>query len=163
MRVVPLLNKEGVFSMSGQFAHGFTTLEQEITCDRLPVAGKVPTWLSGILLRNGPAQFEVGPHNYRHWFDGLAMGHRFSFKNGEVSYANNFLQSPAYSMAKETGQISYGEYATDPCRSIFKRVISLFSSPELGSNTNVNISKLGERFVAFTETPLPEELENRPT
>jgi carotenoid cleavage dioxygenase-like enzyme len=134
-------------------------LEQEITCDRLPVEGKVPTWLAGSLLRNGPAQFEVGPHNYRHWFDGLAMLHRFSFKNGEVSYTNKFLQSPAYTKAKATGQISYGEFATDPCRSIFKRVSSVFSAPELGSNTNVNISKLGERFVALTETPLPIEFD----
>jgi len=145
--------------MSGQFAQGFTTLEQEITCDRLPVERKVPTWLSGSLLRNGPAQFEVGQHNYRHWFDGLAMLHRFSFKNGEVSYANKFLRSPAYTKAKETGKISSAEYATDPCRSIFKRVTSAFSPPELGRNANVNISKLGERFVAFTETPLPIEFD----
>jgi beta,beta-carotene 9',10'-dioxygenase len=145
--------------MAGQFPQGFTTLEQEITCDRLPVEGKVPIWLAGSLLRNGPAQFEVEQHKYRHWFDGLAMLHRFSFNNGEVSYANKFLQSPAYTKAKETGKISYAEYATDPCRSIFKRVTSAFSPPELGRNANVNISKLGERFVALTETPLPIEFD----
>ncbi len=141
--------------MAHQFAHGFSSLTQESTCDRLPVKGSVPEWLSGSLLRNGPAQFEVGAHTFRHWFDGLAMLHRFSFHHGEVSYANKFLQSPAYITAKETSKISYAEFATDPCCSIFKRVTSAFSPPLLGSNANVNISKMGESFVALTETPLP--------
>ncbi|HKV02636.1 MAG TPA: carotenoid oxygenase family protein, partial [Ktedonobacteraceae bacterium] len=152
-------HEEGVFIMAGQFARGFSTLTEEMTSDRLSVEGRVPVWLAGSLLRNGPAQFEVGPHKYRHWFDGLAMLHRFTFTQGQVSYANRFIQSPAYTKAKETGQISYGEFATDPCRSIFKRVTSVFSAPELGSNTNVSISKLGERFVALSETPLPVEFD----
>ncbi|HLZ62023.1 MAG TPA: carotenoid oxygenase family protein [Ktedonosporobacter sp.] len=143
--------------MSGQFAPGFTTQEHEITCDHLPVQGTIPPWLSGSLLRNGPAQFAVGQQAYRHWFDGLAMLHRFSFHNGAVSYANKFLQSPNYKKARETGQISYSEFATDPCRSMFKRLASAFSPDEPGSNANVNISKIGESFVALTETPLPIE------
>jgi len=152
-------HEEGVFTMASQFACGFSTLTEEMTSDRLSVEGSVPVWLAGSLLRNGPAQFEVGQYKYRHWFDGLAMLHRFTFNQGQVSYANRFIQSPAYTKAKETGQISYGEFATDPCRSIFKRVTSVFSAPELGSNTNVNISKLGERFVALTETALPVEFD----
>ena len=146
--------------MTRQFARGFSTLTEEMTADRLPVEGRVPNWLAGSLLRNGPTQFEVGPHKYHHWFGGLAMLHRFSFHQGQVSYANRFIQSPASTKAKETGQISYGEFATDPCRSMFKRVASVFAAPELGSNTNVNISKLGERFVALTETPLPIEFDH---
>ena len=145
--------------MTGPFAGGFSTLTEEITADCLPVVGHVPGWLAGSLLRNGPAQFEVGERKYRHWFDGLAMLHRFSFQEGQVSYANRFIESPAYTKARETGKISYGEYATDPCRSIFKRVTSAFAPPELGGNTNVNISKLGEGFVALTEVPLPIEFD----
>ena len=41
--------------------------------------GTPPAWLSGVLLRTGPAKFEVGNTAYRHWFDGLAMLHRFAF------------------------------------------------------------------------------------
>ena len=140
--------------MQNQFAQGFSTLQQEISCDCLPVQGKIPTWLSGSLLRNGPAQFVVGKQQYRHWFDGLAMLHRFAFDQGNVSYINKFLQSPDYKKVKETGKISYGEFATDPCRSIFQRITSAFS-PEFGANANVNISKVGEEFVALTEIPLP--------
>ncbi|GHO97970.1 15,15' beta carotene dioxygenase [Reticulibacter mediterranei] len=146
--------------MPEQFAQGFTTLKEEIACDSLPVQGSIPTWLEGSLFRTGPAQFEVGQQRYRHWFDGLAMLHSFSFQAGAVSYANKFLQSPAYKAAKETGKISFGEFATDPCRSIFQRVASAFSS-ESGANANVNISKMGEAFVALTEIPLPVEFDSR--
>ena len=78
--------------MTGSFEIGFTTLNQEIVCDALPVRGTLPSWLSGTLLRTGPAQFEVGHEHYRHWFDGLAMLHRFSFHAGTVSYATAFCR-----------------------------------------------------------------------
>lgn len=142
--------------MSGQFIHGLRTQAHEITLDRLPVQGTVPSWLTGSLLRNGPARFEVGKESYRHWFDGQAMLHRFSFQEGNVGYANRFIQSPSYKKAQETGKISFGEFATDPCRSLFQRVMSLFSKTS-SANTNVNISKIGSAFVALTEVPLPIE------
>ena len=40
----------------------------------------------------------------------------------------------------------YGEFATDPCRSLFQRVTAMFS-PAITDNANVNLVKLGERFV----------------
>src|ERR1700680_3931236 len=109
---------ETVARSQSKFKLGFTSLENEVSIDKLSVKGNIPMWLSGTLIRNGPAKFEVGNQNYRHWFDGLAMLHKFSFRNGEVSYANRFLESNAYKKAKETGKISFGEFATDPCRSI---------------------------------------------
>lgn len=140
--------------MDGHFQAGFTTLNEEVVRESLPVRGALPSWLSGMLLRTGPAQFEVEDHPYRHWFDGLAMLHRFSFQDGTVSYANRFLQSKTYLTNKEAGKITYGEFATDPCRSIFKRLVTAFTR-EISDNGNVNISKLGDDFVALTEVPLP--------
>jgi beta,beta-carotene 9',10'-dioxygenase len=140
--------------MAGGFQLGLRTLEHEIAVDRLPTRGTVPPWLKGTLLRNGPGKFEVGPHRYRHWFDGLAMLHRFSIAGGQVSYANKFLRSHAYQKAMETGRITYGEFATDPCRSLFNRVSNLFF-PEPADNGLVNIARMAGRFVALTESPLP--------
>ncbi|MGO8948793.1 MAG: carotenoid oxygenase family protein, partial [Ktedonobacterales bacterium] len=140
--------------MAGYFQIGFTTLNQEIVCDSLPVLGALPTWLSGTLLRTGPAQFEVGQEKYRHWFDGLAMLHRFSFNEGGVSYANSFLRGRTYRGNMEAGKITYPEFATDPCRSLFKRLATTFS-PHVSDNANVSISKVGEEFIALTEVPLP--------
>lgn len=133
---------------------GLQTLENERIIDSLVVEGDIPSWLTGSLLRTGPAKFEVGERSVNHWFDGLAMLHRFAFADGEVSYRNRFLESRAYLAAKEDGEISYSEFATDPCRSIFKRVQSIFS-PQISDNANVNLTRLGDQVVAMTETPLP--------
>jgi carotenoid cleavage dioxygenase-like enzyme len=144
--------------MINEFHLGFSTLEDEINIENLSVKGTIPNWLSGTLIRNGPAKFEVGKEKFRHWFDGLAMLHKFSFKEGKVAYANKFLESNAFKSATETGKISYKEFATDPCRSIFKRVSSMFST-KFTDNVNVNITKIANRFVAMTETPLPVEFD----
>src|ERR1051326_5301096 len=106
---------------------GFTTLQEEGTIDELPVRGELPPWLGGSLLRTGPAKFEVGAQAMRHWFDGLAMLHRFTIDGGRVSYGNRYLHSRSYRSAHEQGRMVYGEFATDPCRSLFKRVQALFS------------------------------------
>ena len=95
-----------------------------------------------------------------HWFDGLAMLHRFSFADGAVSYANRFLDTKAWRAAHDTGKIAYSEFATDPCRSLFQRVSAMFS-PKISDNANVNLVKLGERFIAMTETPIPGPVRRR--
>jgi len=147
--------------LAGSPGVGFTTLDSEHELARLPVEGELPEWLAGSLLRTGPAKFEVGEREMRHWFDGLAMLHRFSFAAGEVSYANRFLQSSAYRAASERGELAFGEFATDPCRSMFRRVQTLFSGGDASDNANVNVARLGERFVALTETPLPVQFDER--
>jgi carotenoid cleavage dioxygenase-like enzyme len=137
---------------------GFESLDSEVRVDSLPLTGTLPDWLVGSLLRTGPAKWEVGERTMSHWFDGLAMLHRFGFGDGSVSYASRFLETRAYRAAKETGEITYSEFATDPCRSLFQRVSSMFS-PKLSDNANVNLVELGERFVAMTETPIPVQFD----
>src|SRR3954463_4052357 len=139
--------------------HGFDSLEDETHLEGLPVTGELPLWLRGSLIRTGPAKWEVGERTVNHWFDGLAMLHSFSFGDGDVSYANRFLETRAYRAAKANGEISYSEFATDPCRSLYQRVTAMFS-PKLTDNANVNLVKLGERFIAMTETPIPVEFDS---
>src|SRR5262249_19624414 len=91
-------------------------------------------------------------------FDGFAMLHRFGIADGRVSYANRFLETRAYRAAKEKGVIVYSEFATDPCRTLFGRVFSMFS-PKISDNANVNLVKLGERYISMTETPIPVEFD----
>jgi beta,beta-carotene 9',10'-dioxygenase len=138
---------------------GFETLEDEVEIDELPLEGKLPGWLSGSLVRNGPAKFEVGKQRMRHWFDGLAMLHRFSFAGGRVSYASRYLQSRNYAEAHRQGKIAYSEFATDPCRVLFSRVQSLFSPEAIPDNANINVAELGERMIAMTETAIPVEFD----
>lgn len=138
---------------------GFTSLDEERSLDRLPVEGHMPDWLEGALVRVTPALFEVGGRRVAHWFDGLAMLNRFGFSGGEVSYRNRFLDSRAYRDAR-AGEVRQGGFATDPCRSIFKRVQAIFTQGAT-DNPNVNLARLGERYIAMTETPMPVEFDAR--
>jgi beta,beta-carotene 9',10'-dioxygenase len=144
-------------STGTDFTLGFTSQDQEVTVDSLPVSGDVPAWLTGALVRVTPALLEVGGRRLGHWFDGLAMLNRFGFAGGRVSYGSRFLESRAYEDAKQ-GQWTRGGFATDPCRSIFKRVQQIFS-PDATDNPNVNLARIGERYIAMTETPLPVEFD----
>jgi carotenoid cleavage dioxygenase-like enzyme len=133
---------------------GFADLDDEVAVESLPVSGVFPQWLSGTLLRTGPAKYDIGRQTMNHWFDGLAMLHRFGFADGRVSYRNRFLRSQAFCEAEATHAIQRREFATDPCRTLFQRVASIFS-PKFTDNCNVNVDALGGEMVAFTETTLP--------
>jgi carotenoid cleavage dioxygenase-like enzyme len=139
-------------------ALGFESLESEVRVDSLPLEGELPEWLTGSLIRTGPAKWDVGERAMNHWFDGFAMLHRFGIGDGRVSYASRFLEGKAYRAARDSGEISYSEFATDPCRSLFQRVTAMFS-PKLSDNANVNLVELGERFIAMTETPIPVQFD----
>jgi beta,beta-carotene 9',10'-dioxygenase len=137
-------------------ALGFTSMEEETAVESLPLTGELPEWLGGALVRVTPAKLEVGDRRLGHWFDGLAMLNRFGFADGRVSYRSRFLRSGAYREA-ERGKVRPG-FGTDPCRSIFKRVQAIFS-PEATDNPNVNLARIGERYIAMTETPMPVEFD----
>jgi len=85
------------------YRRGFDDLTREIHEPKLPVDGDWPDWLSGTLIRNGPAQFSVGDQDYRHWFDGHAMLHAFRMANGTVSYRNRFLETQSRTEALAEG------------------------------------------------------------
>jgi carotenoid cleavage dioxygenase-like enzyme len=140
-----------------EYARGFESLTAEVNVDSLPLRGSLPEWLAGSLVRTGPALFEAGEQSFSHWFDGQAMLHRFGFNGGKVSYASRFLRTEAYE-AVRGGEIAYSEFATDPCRSLFKRAMTMFN-PKLSDNCNVNVGRVGERFIAMTETPIPVEFD----
>jgi len=138
---------------------GFENLEEEVTLDRVEVRGEIPDWLAGSLVRVTPALLDVGGKPLRHWFDGLAMLNSFSFDDGKVGYGSRFLQTEAYRQAR-AGKLDMFGFAHDPCRSLFKRVTSMFSQPR-NDNTNVNLTRMGQRYVAMTELPLPVEFDPR--
>ncbi|MCW2995402.1 MAG: carotenoid oxygenase family protein [Conexibacter sp.] len=134
---------------------GFADQTEEVRVDALPLSGTVPEWLRGGLVRVTPAQMDFAERSVSHWFDGMAMLNRFGFAgDGSVSYASRFLDTDARRAALASGGKSINGFATDPCRSLFQRVQSLFS-PELTDNANVNLARLGDEYIAMTETPIP--------
>ncbi len=144
--------------MTTAFAtHGFGETP-EVALDDVPVTGELPAWLTGSLLRNGPGTFQVGDRRYRHWFDGLAMLHRFSIHGGRVSYANRFLETESYRIARDEGRIAFPEFATDPCRSMFARAMAVFD-PQATDSAKVNIARVAEHYLALAETPIQVEFD----
>jgi carotenoid cleavage dioxygenase-like enzyme len=146
-----------------KFQLGFTSLNSEVSVDNLPVTGNIPDWIRGSLYRNGPAKFEIGKTSYSHWFDGLAMVHRYRFYQGNVSYRNRYLQTGTYKKVISTGKVS-NEFGTNPSKNPLKRYFNLaktllFSRDKGGYNTNVSIARFGKNLVALTEPPVPTEFD----
>lgn len=136
---------------------GFQSLDEELAIDRLPVSGELPPWLSGTLVRVTPALLDVGGKPIVHWFDGIGMLNAFSFSNGRVAYASRFLHTRAYANARD-GKFGQIGFAQDPCRAFFKRTTAMLGANP-SDNCNINVARLGERYVAMTETPLPVEFD----
>ena len=137
------------------FAPGFTTQDRELNFENLEIKGDFPDWLSGSLIRTGPALFELKEQNLNHWFDGLAMLYKFSFQRGKVDFCCKFLKSKAYQQAEKTGKLRYKEWATDPCKTVFETVKSYLKAPDLTDNGNISIISYGDELMATSETPLP--------
>jgi carotenoid cleavage dioxygenase-like enzyme len=137
-------------------AAGFKSLDEEVHVDSVPVTGTVPAWLHGSLVRVTPALMDGGGNTIKHWFDGAAMLNAFGFGDGGVSYGSRFLETEYLRDARK-GEFNFG-FGTDPCRSLFKRVMSMGDVNKF-DNANVNLQELGRRYIAMTETPLPVEFD----
>ncbi len=143
--------------MTKAFAVGFDDLTQEqLEPVPLRIEGEIPRWLAGAFLRNGPAWFTIDGQRYQHWFDGLAMLHRFGFHQGTVIYNSRFLQSRNYMRTRESGQPEYDQFASNPRRSIWAKIVdSLYFPLQFGNNDLVSFGRLDDCWVALGETPIP--------
>ncbi|HEY5143478.1 MAG TPA: carotenoid oxygenase family protein [Solirubrobacteraceae bacterium] len=133
---------------------GLREQRAEIAVDDVPVTGQLPAWLTGTLVRLSPSRWDAGEQQMRHWFDGLAMLHRFGIRDGRVDYANRFLRTKQYRSITEEGHMAASEFGTDPCRTLFGRVMTMFR-PDFTDNANVNVVRLAGEAIAMTETPIP--------
>ncbi|CAK6972489.1 beta-carotene oxygenase 2b [Scomber scombrus] len=132
------------------------------------ITGKIPGWINGSLLRNGPGKFEIGNNKFNHWFDGMALLHQFRISEGQVTYKSRFLASDSYQANKEYNRIAASEFGTitmpDPCKNFFQRFLSRFELPKPTDNANVSFVTYKGDYYVSTETNImhkvdPETLE----
>ncbi|KAM4616236.1 beta-carotene 15, 15-dioxygenase 2, like isoform 2-T2 [Polymixia lowei] len=120
------------------------------------IKGTIPSWINGSFLRNGPGKFEFGQDRYVHWFDGMAMMHRFRVSDGDVTYSSRFLRSDSYVLNSKADRIVVSEFGTmampDPCKNIFSRFFSRFTIPKATDNASVNFVKYKGDYYVSTET-----------
>lgn len=142
-----------------RFKAGFETLLSESDGETLAWQGEAPSWLAGDLLRTGPAMFEIGAKSYRHWFDGLAMLHRFALAPQAVRYTNRFLKGKSFQAATGECKVARGEFATNSQDPYWTRVLATFGG-NTTDNGNVNVVAFGDNaFVALTEVPNPVQFD----
>ena len=128
---------------------GFQSGAREIDAAPLRVDGRLPDWLRGRLLLNGPALWELPHGKLEHWFDGLAMLHRLQIGPGGVQYRSRFVRSQSYIQAMAAGAPATAEFDTPSPASLWTRL----KGAPVTDNPAVVMSRVGPTWIAVTETP----------
>ncbi|ORZ31212.1 carotenoid oxygenase [Catenaria anguillulae PL171] len=142
-------------------ASGFQPIPEVIEPVAVAVKGTLPPWLAGSLYRLTASKFDiplVAPAansglaqtqspapvvKAMHWFDGLSMLHKY-----ELDGSSNTVKYRSRVTSKDTEQqiVADGCFSgfgpADPCRSLYKRVMSAFVSagPVSGADGAPNIN-----------------------
>lgn len=130
---------------------GFASVYSECEPIEPKVSGELPPWLSGNLLLNGPALWDFPAARYEHWFDGLALLHRFQIGAGRVRYHNRFLRSQDWQLAQANGRPMLGGFDTPVAGGLLSRLRHL-GHPQRTDNGCVVISPCGGQWLAGTES-----------
>lgn len=135
-------------------AKGFSSQLTETTLSDLRYEGEIPKWLAGSWINNGPAQFEIGNTQFKHWFDGFAMLKNFHFHEGTVRFQNRFLRSEQYSKSQLLQALNGNEFGTYRKESWLKTLLSdiITNHHPVYDNCNVNTAPWGKQGIAMTES-----------
>lgn len=135
----------------------------EIDDAPVEVRGRLPGWLAGSLLLNGPAMWDLPGGSYRHWFDGHSMLHRIQLGEAPARYRSRFLLSEDYRASIALGRPALPGFGTPDPEGFWQRMRH-FGKPRMTDNGAVVMARIGAEWVAQTETPLltrfdPDSLE----
>jgi len=126
----------------------------------LKVHGKIPDWLEGEFVRNGPGIIKGQKASVKSWFDGLGKLHGFTLNEGKATYTCKFLKSAIYEDFKATGELDFVGFAQQSTENSFSVSDFLLDVKNNAvTNANVNVAKINNRLVALTEIPLPVEFD----
>ncbi len=127
---------------------GFQNIQSEIN-EQAILQGTFPEWLEGDLFFAGPGRFEINDTFTTNWSGGLAMIHRWSIKNGTVTYANKFIENEIAKKVIERGSMKEPRNKKSWLSGL---ATALFSDAPIYDNTNTNIMKIGNEFIAVSES-----------
>jgi carlactone synthase / all-trans-10'-apo-beta-carotenal 13,14-cleaving dioxygenase len=142
-----------------------TTSPQEVEREVAEVSGRLPEWLAGALLRNGPGTYENGTDSgMMHMFDGYAMLLKLDIdgKSNSVVAARKYCQTQAWKHFTSTGNMRWREFGTAvPATGPLGRIADVMSviagsmglTQGVTDNASVNIIPRNDGTVwALTET-----------
>lgn len=128
---------------------GFLSGAREIDDAAVTVEGRLPAWLRGRLLLNGPALWEFPGGRFEHWFDGLGMWHRLRIGDDGVRYRSRYARSESWRRTMAGGRPAFGEFGSPNPAPLLARVKGV----QVTDNPAVVMSRLDGRWVSVTETP----------
>ena len=125
----------------------------------LPVTGELPAWLH----RRARARHARQARGRRaaRWTTGSTASrccNRFGFADGRVSYASRFIEQRAPTSGRREGELACPASPPIPAARS-SSACRRSSRPSVTDNPNVNLARIGERYIAMTETPMPVEFD----
>ncbi|NRA86184.1 MAG: carotenoid oxygenase family protein [Rhizobiales bacterium] len=88
------------------------TRETELHANLRIVSGYVPSDLRGHLFRNGPAQHNLGPDRFAHWFDAPGMVQRFTFSDNKITHYGRLVETARNVAETNAGHIKFSGFGT---------------------------------------------------
>jgi len=152
------LGRRGLELVSGMLPSTYRSFIGQRSRRPLVVQGVVPSWLSGVLYRNGPGRFEGPAWEARHAFDGLALLQRFAIHGGQVQWSARFLDSPLAAQVTQGRRERFRGFGQAASRTWFDIVRDVVA-PRHADNANVSIIHQDGRLLALTETPYGIEVD----
>jgi len=120
----------------------------------LPVTGKVPFDLSGILYKNGPAKFSRRGQSYEHWLEGDGAVLRLEFDNGKVMFSSRFVRTNSFQADENANAITIrGTFGTNKNDGSLNALDIRLKNP-----ANTNAIRIGDHVLALAEVGLPYKL-----
>eukprot|EP00058_Branchiostoma_floridae_P015800 XP_002601288.1 hypothetical protein BRAFLDRAFT_81327 [Branchiostoma floridae] len=114
----------------------------------------IPKWLSGTLVRNAPARYEVGDRSVVDIFDGFAKLHSIDITPQSLNFSASFIKSGIYNRSIEANTIApmVTFLGVDPPFSLYERLEALAKTLD---NNDINVWKFGAgdsaRYAALTD------------
>ena len=137
---------------------GFQTQREELRNVDLDATEPFPEWLDGTLVCNGPGEFEVGDTALAHWFDPLAMLRGFRFDDGGVRYANRFVRSEDFRVARDRGRVRRSLPGTPADDGALVRAYRTLTGA-FQDNPSIGVTRLDGSLYAVTESPVGIEID----
>ncbi len=144
--------------MTNTWHSGLESQREEVSDERLPVAGSFPSWLDGTLFVNGPGVFEVGDRRLNHWFDALAMLRGFRINGNTIRYTNRLVRSEDFRVASEEGRVRRQLPGTPADGSALRRLY-LGLAGDFQDNPSIGVLHLEGSVYAVTESPIGIEID----
>ncbi len=133
---------------------GYTPVDTERDDLALPVIGKLPDGLAGMLLRNGPNPM-FAPKGRYHIFDGDGMLHGLTLDGaGGASYRNRWVRTEGLAAEMRRGAAIYGGMANGD----FPTAEETAGGPSMKNVANTNVVCHAGRILCLWEAGSPTEV-----